>query len=124
MNEEGELLVASKWRWDDCQRQRKSHEEKAWKESRGVEVEDQRKRCVAFRDAAKRMLKYLEEGEELKVALRELKEQLEAPEEAGISVMQVAKQARNERGHQIFQIFRQEENEVHITSSARWDTQL
>ena len=28
MKEEGEQLVASKWRWDDCQRQRKSPEEK------------------------------------------------------------------------------------------------
>ena len=33
VKEKGELLVACKWRWDDCQRQRKSQEEKAWKES-------------------------------------------------------------------------------------------
>ena len=40
VKEKGEHLVASKWRWDDCQRQRKSQEEKAWKESQGLEEED------------------------------------------------------------------------------------
>ena len=43
VKEEGEHLVASKWRWDDWQRQK----------------EDKRKRCVAFEEAAKGMLKYL-----------------------------------------------------------------
>ena len=49
-------------------------------------------------DAAKRMLKHLEDSEDLKVSLGELKEPLESPEEAGISIRQIAKQARNERG--------------------------
>ena len=98
VKEKGKLLVASKWRWDDCQRQRKSQEGKYWKESRGLEVEDKRKRCVAFEDAAKRMLKYQEDSEDFKVGLSELKEQLELPKEAGISYMQIAQQARNERG--------------------------
>ena len=35
-------------------------------------MEDKRKRCVAFEDAAKRMLKYLEDSEDLKVGLSEL----------------------------------------------------
>ena len=39
-------------------------------------------------------------------------------------IMLIAKQARNERDHKLFQIFRQEENEVYIVSLARWDTQL
>ena len=56
---------------ESCQSQagadRKSQEEEAWKESRGIEVEDKRKRCVAFEDACKRMLKYLEDTEDLKV---------------------------------------------------------
>ena len=67
------------------------------------------------------MLKYLEDKEDVKVGLSEFKEQLEMPEEAGISIMQSAKQARNERGQKLFQIFRQEENEVYIASLARWD---
>ena len=40
-------------------------------------MEDKRKWCVAFEEAAKRTLKYLEDGEDLKVGLSELKEQLE-----------------------------------------------
>ena len=46
-------------------------------------MEDKRKWCVAFEDAAKRMLKYLEDSADLKVGLCELKEQRETPEEAG-----------------------------------------
>ena len=52
VKEEGEHPVASKWRWDDWQRQQ----------------EDKRKRCFAFEEAAKGMLKYLDDSEELKVS--------------------------------------------------------
>ena len=38
--------------------------------------------------------------------------------------MQIAKQGKKMRGQKLFQIFRQEENEVYIASLARWDTQL
>ena len=38
--------------------------------------------------------------------------------------MQIAKQARNERGQKLFEIFRQRENDVCIASLARLDTQL
>ena len=62
------------------------------------------------------MLKYLEDSEDLKVGLGEMKEQLETMEEAGISIMQIAQQAKNERAQKLFQIFRQEEN----ASSARF----
>ena len=57
------------------------------------------------------------------MGLSELKEQLEMLEEAGFSILQIAKQARNERSQKLFQIFRQGENEVYIASLARWDTQ-
>ena len=124
VKEKGEHLVASKWRWDDCQRQRKPQEEKAWKESHGLDDEDKRKWFAAYEDLAKKMMKFLEDREHLKVGLRELKEHLETPEAAGISIMQIAKQARNERGQKLFQIFRQEENEVYIASLARSDAQL
>ena len=116
VKEKGEQLVASKWRWDDCQTQRKPQEEKAWKESQGLEEEDKRMCSAANEDAAKKMLKYLEDSEGSKVSLGEVKEQLESLEEAGISIMKIAKQARNERGQQLFQIFRQEETEVYIAS--------
>ena len=47
--------------------------------------------------------------EELKVSLSELKGHLETLEEAGCSVMQIAKQPMNERGQKPFEIFRQGE---------------
>ena len=54
----------------------------------------------------------------------ELKEQMETPEEKGISIMQIAKQARQEEGEKLFHIFKEEEDEVYIASWARWDIQL
>ena len=60
----------------------------------------------------------------MKGSLRELKEQLESPEEADISHMQIAKQAMNERGQKLFKISRQEVNEVYIASLARWEEVL
>ena len=55
VKEKGEHLVASKWRWDDCQRKRKSPEETAWKESQKLEEEEMRKWCAAYEDAARKM---------------------------------------------------------------------
>ena len=124
VKEKGEHPVASKWRRDDYQRQRKPQEQKVWKESRGLEEEDKRKCFASCEDAAKKNAEIFEDSEDLKVSRRELKEHLESLEEAGISQMQIAKQARNERDQKLFQIFRPEENEVYIASSARWDTQL
>ena len=83
-------------------------------ESQLSSLEDKRKRCVAFEDAARRMLKYPEDSEDFKVGLSELKEQQEKPEAAGFSIMQIAKQARNERGHKLFEIFMEGDNEVYI----------
>ena len=58
------------------------------------------------------MLGYLEDSEDLKVDISELKEQLETPEEEGRSIMQT-KQVRDEKGQKMC-----------IASSARWNTQL
>ena len=72
------------------------------------------RRRVAFGDAAKRMLRYLEDSGDLKVRVGELKGQLEKPEEEeGFSIMQIAQQARNERGRKLFETFRQEKEDVH-----------
>ena len=73
VQEKGEHQVASKMRWDDCQRRRKPQEEKAWKESQELEEEDKRKWFAANEDTAKKMLKYLQDSEDLKVGFRELK---------------------------------------------------
>ena len=74
-------------------------------ERQWISVEDGRKRRVALEEAAKRMLRYLEVSDDLKVGISELKEQLETPEEAGFSIMQIAQQARNEEGQKIFENF-------------------
>ena len=54
-------------------------------ESQWISVEDRRKRRVAFEEMAKRMLGHLEDSEDLQVGIRESKEQLETPEEEGVS---------------------------------------
>ena len=108
--------------WSAQERTALASQEKAWKESRGIEVEDKRKRCVAFEDAARRMLNYLEDSEDLKVGLSELKEQLEMREEAGFCKLPSRQGMREAK--KLFETFRQEENEVYIASLARRDTQL
>ena len=65
-------------------------------------MEDRRRRCVACEDAAKRMLRYPEDSEDLKVRVTELREQLEISEEAGVSIRQIAQQALNENGQKDF----------------------
>ena len=46
------------------------HKKRDWKESQSPEVGDRRKWLAADEDVAKKMLKYLEESEDLKVSLR------------------------------------------------------
>ena len=74
------------------------------KESQWVAVEDKRRRRVAFEETAGGILRYPEDSEDLKVCVTELREQLGMSEEAGISMKQVAQQARNDNG-QIFRNF-------------------
>ena len=71
-------------------------------ESQWVAVEDRRRRRVAFEETARGILRYLEDSEDLKVSVTELQDQLGMSEEAGISIKQVAQQARNERRDTFF----------------------
>ena len=66
------------------------------------------------------MLRCLEDTEDVKVGLSELKGQLETLEETGISIMQIAKQARKEDG----QKSSRSSGKVYIASLARWNTKL
>ena len=93
-------------------------------QSQWIAGEDRRRRRVAFEEAAKRMLRYLEDSEDLKVGVTEFQAQLGIPEEAGVCTRQLAQQAINENGHKIFEIFRQGDEEVCIASLARWTAQL
>ena len=72
-----------------------SRDEEHW----WVAVEDRRRRRVALEETARGTLRYLEDSEDLKVSVTELQEQLVMSEETGISMKQVAQQARNENGH-------------------------
>ena len=74
---------------------------------------------------AKKMLKYLEDSEVLKVSTRELlKEQVLSPDESSVSIVRIARQARSEKSKKLLQIFRQGANEVPIASKARWREHL
>ena len=66
----------------------------------------QAKAKYRFREDAKRMLKYPEDSDDVKVGVTELQEQLEISGEAGIFNTQVAQQATNENGQNIFEILR------------------
>ena len=92
-------------------------------ESQWVLVEDRRRQNVAFENLAKEMLRYLENSKELKVGIAELQEQLEIPVQTGITLQQVAQQARTEIGQKVFEICWQEEEELCTASWASWDAQ-
>ena len=50
-------------------------------------------------------------------------ERLEVPVQIGISIQQVAQQARSKNGQKMFETYWQEEEEVCIASWARWEAQ-
>ena len=74
-------------------------------EGHWISVEDRRRRRVTFEKTAKRMLRYVEDSEDVKVGVTELQEQLEISEDASASIRQIAQQAMNENGQKIFDIF-------------------
>ena len=55
------------------------------------------------------MLRFLDNSDDVKVGITELQERVEVPEQIGISIQQVARQAMHEDGQKIFEIFWQEE---------------
>ena len=75
------------------------HEESflsSWVREDGKEKEA--RRLDAFEETANRILRYLEDSEDLKMGVTELQEQQGISEEAGISIKQIAQQAMNENG--------------------------
>ena len=85
--------------------------------------EESRRRRIAFENLAKGMLRYLDYYNELKVGNTELKERLEVLAHIGISIQQVAQQAMNEDGQNIFEVFWQEEGKLFVASWDRWEAQ-
>ena len=78
---------------------------------------DRRRRSIAFE------LRYVDSSEEVKVGIVELQERLEVLVQIGISIHQVAQQARSENGQKIFEVFWQEGVEVCVASWTRWEAQ-
>ena len=64
-------------------------------EGHWVLMEDRRRRRVAFENLAKELPRYLDNSDGVKVGITELQERLEVPVQIGISIQQVAQQARS-----------------------------
>ena len=77
-------------------------------------MEDRRRRGVASEKLATEMLRYLDNSEKVKMDIAELQKLLEVPVQIGISIQQVAQQARSENSQKIFEVFCQEEEEVYV----------
>ena len=92
-------------------------------EDHWVVMEDRRRRRTAFENLAKGMPRYLDKSNDVEVGITELQERVEVPLQVGISIQQVAQQAMNEHGQEMFEMFWQEEEELCIASWARWDAQ-
>ena len=88
-----EHLVASKVRWDERQRLKAVQEERTRKDVQEVDDEVDQIWTPDCECVAKKMLKYLEDSEVLKVSTRELKEQALSPDETSVSVVRIARQA-------------------------------
>ena len=111
-------------RWDEHQRLKAVKEERARRDVQEVDDEVDQNWTAACEWIAKRMLKYLEDSEVLKVSTRELKQQVLSPDKSSVSTVRIARQARSEKSEKLFQIFRQGANEVLIASMARWEEHL
>ena len=86
-------------------------------------MENRRRRRVVFENRAKEMLRHIDNSDDVKVGITELQERLEVLVQIGISIQQVAQQARSENGQKIFEVFWQDEEELCIASWARWEAQ-
>ena len=86
-------------------------------EGRWVAMEDRRRRSIAFEKMAKKMLKYLEDSDDVKVGITELQERLEISEKVSISIRQLAQQAMNENG-QYFRNFQARTRKRHALPTA------
>ena len=65
-------------------------------------MEDRRRRRVAFEKLAREMLRCLDNSDDVKVGITELRERLEMPVQIGVSIQQVAQQATSGKGQKIF----------------------
>ena len=115
----------SRARWDEYQRVQITQEEESRREVQEVDNEVNQNWTVVYQTIARRMLKYLEDSEALKVSTRELREQVLSPNEPSVNIVRIARQARSEKHKKLFQIFsRQGAKEIPVASVARWEEYL
>ena len=119
-------MAASRVRRDERQRIMATQEEGARRKVQEVDNEVNQNWTAVDRMIARKMLKYLEDSEALKVSTRELKEQVLSPNEPSVNIVRVARQARSEKKQRkLFQIFsRQGANEILVACMARWEEHL
>ena len=83
-------------------------------------MEDRRRQSVNFENVAKEMLKCLENSEELNVGITEVQEHLEVPVQMGITLQQVAQQARNNRNQKVLKSFgKKKKKKSHVQSAGQ-----
>ena len=110
--EKSEHFGASKVRWDERKRQMVAQAQEQ-RSQRSVQ-DDNDKSDLYWTEAcegiARRMVKCLEDSEVAKVSKRELEQQVLSPNESRINIVHVARQARNDKSKNLFQVFRDKEN--------------
>ena len=89
---QSEYSVASKVRWDERQRLKAMQEDKARRNVQEVDDEVNQNWTAAYEWTAKKMAKYLEDSEVMKVSTRELKEQVLSPDESSFNFVRIARQ--------------------------------
>ena len=85
-------------RWDERQRPVLTQEEEARWKVQDFDGEINQKWTAVYQWTAKKMLKYLEDGEVMKVSTREL-------HGSSVNVERIARQARCEKSKKLFQNF-------------------
>ena len=70
------------------------------------------------------MPRWADRCEALKVNLVEVEESLRTPESVDGDCLKIARMARHQNGEKLFMIFEKEQDEIHISSKARWECQV
>ena len=123
--EKSEHLVASKVQSDERQRQREAQAQLERSQRSEQDANDKGGICSteASDGNARRMLKFFEDSEVQKVSVREVEGQVLSPNESRVNIVRIARQPRQEKRTNLFQSFRQGENELLFASKARRDDQ-
>ena len=93
-----------------------TQEEESRRKAQDVDNEVNQKWTAVYQTIAKKMLKYLDDGEALKVSTRELKEQVLSSTEPSVNRVRIARQAKIEKSKKLFQIFSSDKEQTRSLS--------